>query len=136
MTQSSDIQLTISFTDPTLGSDEKDAEVARLLINLRELAEVRKVYLVAKSVHPQSEAPTRILNEFQVGTLTAEIPVESIGNILGFLHHHLQGKAITLTLNICNEMLTVQAQTPQDLQPALLACETFLTPFYDSAPQS
>lgn len=135
MPQSSDLQLTIAFTDSTLGADEKDAEVARLLIKMRELTEVTKVYLVADPAQSPSETTARILNQFLVGTLRAEIPMNSIWNVLSFLHNHLTGRATTLTLNVQNKVLTVHAQTPKELEQALKACENFLVPFCNSTPQ-
>jgi hypothetical protein len=135
MPQLSDLQLTIAFTDSTLGADEKDAEVTRLLIKIRELAEVKKVYLVADTAQPQAEAPERILNQFLVGTLRAEIPLNSIWKVFDFLRQHLNGKATTLTLSLQNKVLTVDAQTPQDLERALKDCETFLIPLQDITPQ-
>ena len=135
MPQLSDLQLTIVFTDSTLGADEKDAEVTRLLIKMRELAEVTKVYLVPDTTQPQPETPERILNQFLVGTLGAEIPVKSIWKVFGFLRQQLDGKAITLTLRLQNKVLTVDAQNPQDLESALKDCRAFLIPWQDTAPQ-
>jgi hypothetical protein len=135
MPQLSDLQLTIAFTDSTLGADEKDAEVTRLLIKMRELAEVKKVYLVADTAQPQLEAPERILNQFLVGTLKAEIPLNVVRKVFDFLRHHLNGRTTTLTLSLQNKVFTVDAQTPHDLEKAVQDCEAFLTPLQDTKPQ-
>jgi hypothetical protein len=129
MPKTSDIKLTIAFTDPNLEADEKDAEVARLLIQMRELKEVKTVSLVTAPDPTQSE---RILSQFVVGTLVAEVFPEGIWIIFGFLRDQLLGKGITLTLGMEERTLTVNAQTAPELETALQSCEDFLVPIYDS----
>jgi hypothetical protein len=69
MTDTSNIQLTITLIDPNLDEEEKDQEVQKLLANMKQLDEVEEVSRVPDPKPPEG---SRVGTGFLAGLLMAE----------------------------------------------------------------
>jgi hypothetical protein len=70
MSNTANIKLTIAFIDSDLGAEEKDAELRRLLNQMKDLEEIETVNQV---LDPNPPEGNKTLGGFLVGLLTAAL---------------------------------------------------------------
>lgn len=93
MTDSSNITLTIAFTDPELDNEELETQAQNLLAQMRDLDEVETV----DRVHdPNPPAGNKAIGGILVGLLTAEVSAANFKKLCGFLSDRLGNKPIEL----------------------------------------
>jgi hypothetical protein len=124
MASTSDIQVTISLSDPSLNDEELDAEVENLLPQINEVDGVAKAAKV-----PIEEAPegSKALGGFLLGILTAEVNPANIKALFGFLSERLGGKPIEMTLKaVDGRELSIKASSQAEFDYAYQKAQEFL----------
>lgn len=125
MLNTSDIKLTVIFTDPSLSDEEKDGEVQKLLAQMKDLDEIEKVTRV-RDPHPP--VGNMAGGGFLVGLLNAEVNAENIKKVFRFLHERFIGKVIELEVEANGRRLKVKASSQTELLAAIEAAEKFIDP--------
>lgn len=123
MADNTTVKVTIEFEDPTLDSDERDAEAQNLLNQLRDLDEIEQVDRV---LDPNPPAGNKALGGFLVGLLTAEVNAANAKKFMGFLGDRLSGKPIELAVEANGKKLTVKAYSQEELTAAIEAAQKFV----------
>ena len=124
MVSSSNIQITISLSDPKLDDQELQAEVDNLLPQLKEVDGVEDVNLV-----PVEEVPegSKALGGFLLGLLTAEVNVANIKALFSFLSERLSGKPIEMSLKAADgRELSIKANSQAEFDYAYQKAQEFL----------
>ncbi len=124
MASISDVTLSIHFTDPALDPDGQDEEVQRLMTDLREIEDVKKVERVRDPNPPDGN---KALGGFLVGLLSAEINTSNAKRLLGFLGDRLSGKTIEMEVEADGKKLKVKASSQVELEAAIQAAKDFIT---------
>ncbi len=124
MTPTSNIKLTITFTDPDLDADNLDEQAQRLLGELRQLDEVETVDRV---LDPNPPEGNKAIGGILIGLLTAEVNVGNAQKLMGFLGDRLGGKPIELQVEDNGRKLTVKAHSREELEAAIKAAQAFIT---------
>lgn len=123
MTSASDIEITISFADPSLDDEELQAEVQNLLPQIREVDGVED----ADSI-PVAEAPpgSKAIGGFLLGKLKAMVSLDGIKTLFKFLSC-LGGKPIKLKVKAPDgRELDIEASSKEEFELAYQKAETFL----------
>ncbi|NJR59667.1 MAG: hypothetical protein HC769_12960 [Cyanobacteria bacterium CRU_2_1] len=123
MANESTIKLVICFNDPDLEPEERDAEVQKLLNQLREMDEVN----TNRVLDPNPPAGNKALGGFLVGLLMAEVNMENTRRLFSFLGDRLGGKPIELEVEANGRKLRVSAHSREELEVAIKAAEDFIT---------
>ncbi|HEY9696662.1 MAG TPA: hypothetical protein V6D10_05335 [Trichocoleus sp.] len=117
------VKLTINFNDPSLDVEERDKEVQKLLVQLRDLDEVESVNRV---LDPNPPAGNKALGGFLVGLLAAEVNAANAKVAFGFLKDRLSGKPIELEVEANGKKLKVTAYSREELEAAIKAAQDFV----------
>jgi hypothetical protein len=126
MTLQSNIKLTISLIDPELEEEEIEKVTQKLLREIRGIDEVEQASLVKIEEAPEG---SKALAGFVLGLLQAEVSVENIKKVLGFLGDRLGAKPIEMEVEAANgRKLKVKASSREELLLAIKAAEDFITP--------
>lgn len=124
MTNTSNIQVTISLSDPSLNDEELQAEVDNLLPQIREVDGVEDANLVAVEEVPEG---SKALGGFLLGLLTAEVNPANIKAVFRFLSDRLGGKPIELTLKTPDgKELSIKASSQEEFDFAYHKAQEFL----------
>jgi hypothetical protein len=83
---SSDIKLTIAFTDPDLDLDEREEQKQRFSTELKDLDEVETVDRIPDPNPPEGN---KAIGSFLMGILTTEVTTANAAKLLGFLGDRL-----------------------------------------------
>jgi hypothetical protein len=124
MASTSNIQVTISLSDPSLNDEELQAEVENLLPQIREVDGVEEADLV-----PVEEAPrgSKALGGFLWGLLMAEVSPANIKALFGFLGDRLGGQPIKLNLKAPDgRELSIEASSQAEFDYAYQKAQEFL----------
>jgi len=124
MASTSDIQVTISLSDPSLNDEELDEEVENLL---PQISQVDGVAQAAKV--PIEEAPkgAKALGGFLLGILTAEVNPANIKALFGFLSERLGGKPIEMSLKAPDgRELSIKVSSQAEFDYAYQKAQEFL----------
>ncbi len=124
MASTSNIQVTISLSDPSLNDEELDEEVENLL---PQISEVDGVAQAAKV--PIEEAPkgSKALGGFLLGILTAEVNPANIKALFGFLSDRLGGQPIEMSLKAPDgRELSIKASSQAEFDFAYQKAQEFL----------
>ncbi len=121
---SSNITLTIAFTDPELDSEELEAQAQNLLIQLKDLDEVETVDRV---LDPNPPEGNKAAGSFLVGLLMAEVSVANFKKVCGFLGDRLGNKPIELEVEANGKKLKVKANSQAELAAAIKAAQDFIS---------
>ncbi|MEW6494926.1 MAG: sugar ABC transporter permease [Cyanobacteriota bacterium] len=124
MVSTSNLQVTISLSDPSLNDEELQAEVENLLPQIREVDGVEDADLV-----PVEEAPpgSKALGGFLWGLLMAEVSPASIKALFGFLSDRLGGQPIKLDIEAPDgRKLSIEASSQAEFDYAYQKAQEFL----------
>lgn len=116
------VTVTISFAETSLNAEEKEAEVLKLLPQLRDLEEVEAVGRVPDPNPPDSAKGFGFL----VGLLQTEVTFENFRAFSSFLADRLSGKNIELEVEADGRKLKVVASNQAELQMAIQAAKDFI----------
>lgn len=126
MTEQSNVKFTITLSDPGLDEEELDEATRNLLQEMKELDEVEQASLVKVEQAPEGSKP---LVGFVLGMLQAEVSIQNIKKLLGFLGDRLGSKPIEIEVEAPNgRKLKVKASSREELLVAIKAAEDFVTP--------
>ncbi len=123
MKAESNVKLTIALSDPDLDAEELDKVTRNLLQEMNELDEVEQASLVTEAVPESSKALAGIL----LGILQAEVSVDNIMKVLGFIGDRKKGKTIEMELEADGRKLKLKASNQQDLVAAIQAAQEFIS---------
>lgn len=123
MTQDANVKVTIHFVDPDLDSEDRDRQAQQLLRELRDLDEVESVERV---VDPNPPEGNKALGGFLVGLLTAEVNLQNIKALFGFLGDRLGNKPIELEVEGNGKKLKLSASSREELEAAVKAAQEFI----------
>ncbi len=124
MASTSNIQVTISLSDPSLNEEELQAEVENLLPQIREVDGVEEADLVAVEEAPPG---AKALGGFLWGLLMAEVNPANIKALFGFLSDRLGGKPIKLNLKAPDDReLSIEASSQAEFDYAYQKTQEFL----------
>lgn len=123
MKAESKVKLTIALSDPDLDAEELDKDTRNLLQEMNELDEV-EASLVIEEAPKGSKALAGIL----LGILQAEVSVDNIMKVLGFIGDREKGKTIEMELEADGgRKLKLKASNQQDFVAAIQAAQEFIT---------
>lgn len=124
MASTSNLQVTISLSDPSLDEEELQAEVENLLPQIREVDGVEDADLV-----PIEKAPpgSKAFGGFLWGLLMAEVSPANIKALFGFLSDRLGGKLIKLDIEAPDgRKLSIEASSQAEFDYAYQKAQEFL----------
>jgi hypothetical protein len=123
MISESNVRLTINFNDSSLEAEERDEQVQRLMLELKEIDDVETVERVLDTNPPEGN---KALGGFLVGLMTAGVNAENAKRVLGFLGDRLSGKTIELEVEANGRKLKVKASSQAELAAAIEAAQKFV----------
>ncbi len=120
----SNVQVTISLSDPDLDDQELQAEVESLLPQVREVDGVEQADLVSVTETPRS---AKALGTFLLGVLSAEVKPANIKALFGFLSDRFGNKPIKLVLKTPDgRELNLEAGSRKEFEFAMQQAQDFL----------
>ncbi|NJM69759.1 MAG: hypothetical protein HC862_05770 [Scytonema sp. RU_4_4] len=125
MADTSNLKLTITFTDPDLDDSDKDEEVQKLLAQMKDLDEVEAVERV---VNPTVLAGTKSVTGWVVAQLIAFVKPENVKQLWGFLSDRLSNKLIELEAEANGKKIKIKASSRQELEAAVKAIQELVKP--------
>ena len=123
MSETTNIKLTIAFTDPELDAEERDEQAQQLIDELTPMAELESVERVPDPNPPEGN---KALGGFLVGLLAAEVSVANAKKLIGYLGDRLGGKPIELLVEANGKKLSVKAYSREELEKAIAAAKDFI----------
>jgi hypothetical protein len=123
MTSSSNVKLTLNFNDPDLDPEERDEQVQRIMIELKQLEEVDAV---SRVLDPNPPEGNKAVGGFLLGLFMAEVNVANAKKLMGYLGDRLGGKPIELSVEANGKKLTVKAHSREELEAAIKAAQDFI----------
>lgn len=120
---SSNIVLTITFTDPDLTAEERDDEAVRLLEELNDRSYIESVDRVRDPNPPEGN---KSIGGFLVGMLMAEATMENAKKLFGFLGDRLGNKPISFEVEGNGKRLSVTANSREELELAIQKAREFI----------
>ena len=121
---SSNITLTIAFTDPALDKDEREAQAQNLLVQLKDLDEVEAVNRV---LDPNPPARNKTVGGFLVGLLMTEVSVANFKKLGAFLGDRLGNKPVKLKVKAPDgRELELEASSREEFDYAYEKAQAFL----------
>jgi hypothetical protein len=123
MTDTSNVKLTITFTDPQLDDQDKDEEVQKLLAQMKDLDEVEAVDRV---VNPNAPEGTKSVTGWVVAQLIAFVKPENVKQLWGFLSDRLGNKVIELEAEANGKKIKIKASSQQELEAAVKAIQELI----------
>jgi hypothetical protein len=124
MKAESNVKLTIALSDPDLDAEELDKVTRNLLQEMNELDEVEQASLVKVEAAPEG---SKALAGILLGILQAEVNVDNIMKVLGFIGDREKGKTIEMELEADGRKLKLKASNQKDLVAAIQAAQEFIT---------
>lgn len=124
MATTSNVQVTISLSDPDLDEQELQAEVENLLPQVREVDGVEEADLVPVTETPRS---AKALSTFLLGVLSAEVKPANIKALFGFLGDRFGNKPIKLALKTPDgREINLEASSRKEFEFAMQQAQDFL----------
>ncbi|BAY47290.1 hypothetical protein SAMD00079811_49070 [Scytonema sp. HK-05] len=120
MADTSDVKLTITFTDPDLDAEEKDKEVQKLLAQMKDLDEVEAVDRVINSNAPEG---SKSVTGWVVAQLISFVKPENVKQVWGFLSDRLGNKLIEVEAEANGKKIKIKASSRQELEAAVKAIQ-------------
>jgi len=115
MTDAPTVQLTFAVNDPELDDEERQEIAQKLLRQLKQLDEVEKV---GRAEDSNLEEGSRSVLATLVGVLTAEVSVENVGKVLGFVGDRLSDKPIIIKVKVGEQEVEIEAKSRKELEEA------------------
>ncbi len=91
MTQTSNIEITISLMDTDLDDEELEIETGKLVREIEDIDEVEKVGLVKEETAPEG---SKSIAGLVLGVLKTEVTLQGASTLFDFLGHRLGTKPI------------------------------------------
>ncbi|MFQ4141110.1 hypothetical protein [Chlorogloeopsis sp. ULAP02] len=124
MAVTSNIKLIIAFADPDLNDEEKEEQVKKLLVQMRELDELEEI---ARVPDPNPPEGNKAIASFLSGLLMAEVSTANIKKLFGFLGDRLNNKPIKMTVKAPDgRELNVEASSKEEFEFAMQKAQEFL----------
>lgn len=120
MADTSDVKLTITFTDPDLDAEEKDEEVQKLLAQMKDLDEVEAVDRVVNSNAPEG---SKSVTGWVVAQLISFVKPENVKQVWGFLSDRLGNKTIEVEAEANGKKIKIKASSREELDAAVKAIQ-------------
>jgi hypothetical protein len=124
MTASSNIKLTIQFTDPQLDAEERDEQAQLLIDELKDIDEIDRVDRVIDPTPPPEGS--KAIGTYLVGLLMAQMNIDNAKKMFEFLRDRLGNKSIELTIEANGKKLSVKASSREEFDYAIQAAEKFM----------
>jgi len=115
MTDARTVQLTFAVNDPELDDEERQEIAQKLLRQLKQLDEVEKV---GRAEDSNLEEGSRSVLATLVGVLTAEVSVENVKKVLGFVGDRLSDKPIIIKVKVGEQEVEIEAKSRKELEEA------------------
>ena len=115
MTDAPTVQLTFAVNDPELDDEERQEIAQKLLRQLKQLDEVEKV---GRAEDSNLEEGSRSVLATLVGVLTAEVSVENVKKVLGFVGDRLSDKPIIIKVKVGEQEVEIEAKSRKELEEA------------------
>jgi len=115
MTDQQTIQFTFAVNDPQLEDAERQEIARKLLRELRQLDEVENVDFAKDS---KLEAGAKSALATIVGVLTAEVSIENIQKVLGFIGDRIPNKPIVIKVKVGDREVEIEAKSRKELEDA------------------
>jgi hypothetical protein len=115
MTDARTVQLTFAVNDPELDDEERQEIAQKLLRQLKQLDEVEKV---GRAEDSNLEEGSRSVLATLVGVLTAEVSVENVKKVLGFVGDRIPNKPIIIKVKVGEQEVEIEAKSRKELEEA------------------
>lgn len=115
MMEARTVKLTFGVNDPELNDEERQEIAQKLLRQLKQLDEVEKAYRAEDS---NLEEGSRSVLATLVGVLTAEVSVENVKKVLGFIGDRLGNKSIIIKVKVGEQEVEIEAKSRKELEEA------------------
>lgn len=115
MTDTRTIQFTFAVNDPELEDAERQEIARKLLRELHQLDEVENVDFAKDS---QLEAGAKSALATIVGVLTAEVSIENIQKVLGFIGDRIPNKPVVIKVKVGEQEVEIEAKSRKELEDA------------------
>jgi chromatin segregation and condensation protein Rec8/ScpA/Scc1 (kleisin family) len=115
MTDAPTVQLTFAVNDPELDDEERQKIAQKLLRQLDQLDEVEKV---CRAEDSNLEEGSRSVLATLVGVLTAEVSVENLKKVLGFVGDRIPNKPIIIKVKVGEQEVEIEAKSRKELEEA------------------
>ncbi|NEQ24133.1 MAG: hypothetical protein F6K28_34425 [Microcoleus sp. SIO2G3] len=115
MTDAPTVQLTFAVNDPELDDEERQKVAQKLLRQLEQLDEVEKV---GRAEDSNLEDGSKSVLATLVGVLTAEVSVENVKKVLGFVGDRLSDKPIIIKVKVGEQEVEIEAKSRKELEEA------------------
>ncbi|AFZ17136.1 hypothetical protein [Allocoleopsis franciscana] len=115
MTDAPTVLLTFAVNDPELDDEERQEIAQKLLRQLKQLDEVEKV---GRAEDSNLEEGSRSVLATLVGVLTAEVSVENVKKVLGFVGDRLSDKPIIIKVKVGEQEVEIEAKSRKELEEA------------------
>lgn len=115
MTSLPTIQFTFAVNDPKLEDEERQKIAQKLLRELRQLDEVEKADF-AKDLKLEPGAKSVLATI--VGVLTAEVSIENIQKVLGFIGDRIPNKPVVIKVKVGEQEVEIEAKSCKELEDA------------------
>ncbi len=115
MTDARTVQLTFAVNDPELNDEERQVIAQKLLHQLKQLDEVEKV---GRAEDSNLEEGSRSVLATLVGVLTAEVSVENVKKVLGFVGDRIPNKPIIIKVKVGEQEVEIEAKSRKELEEA------------------
>ena len=123
MTESSNIEITISFADPSLDDEELQAEVQNLLPQILEVDGVEDADLIAVDEAPPG---SKAFGGYLLGMLKTMVSEDNIKSLFDFLRFRLGGKPIKLNMKLADgRELKIEASSLAEFELAFQSAQKF-----------
>ncbi|MBD1917707.1 MULTISPECIES: hypothetical protein [Cyanophyceae] len=119
------VKVTLRFTDPSLGLDEQDLEVQKLLPQLAQLARSGDIEQSGRVLDPNPPEKSKGFG-FLLGLLQAEVSAANFKGLSQFLGERLLGKTIEMEVEANGKKLKLKASSQAELSAALKVAQEFI----------
>lgn len=129
MTDQPTIQFTFAVNDPELDDAERQEIARKLLRELRQLDEVENVDFAKES---ELEAGAKSALATIVGVLTAEVSIENIQKVLGFIGDRIPNKPVVIKVKVGEQEVEIEAKSRKELAEAEKVANNLLKQMQES----
>ncbi len=129
MTDKPTVQFTFAVNDPELEDAERQEIARKLLRELRQLDEVENVDFAKDS---ELEPGARSVLATLVGVLTAEVSIENIQKVLGFIGDRMPNKPVVIKVKVGEQEVEIEAKSRKELEDAERVARQLLKQMQDS----
>lgn len=129
MTDTRTIQFTFAVNDPELEDAERQEIARKLLHELRQLDKVENVDFAKDS---ELEPGARSVLATIVGVLTAEVSIENIQKVLGFIGDRIPNKPVVIKVKVGEQEVEIEAKSRKELEDASRVARQLLEQMQES----